>query len=142
MPGVAPWFCKAHSLPYFMIPLVAKGIIEPVQFADWAAPIIPVLKQDMVSVRICGDFKLTVNQVSKMDCYPISKLASDKLFTHLDLSQAYQQFLLDNESKDCRDKHSLWDIQVQSLAIWSIVSSRNISTYNGNTPPGHSKCCG
>ena len=35
-----------------------EGIIESVQFADWAVPIVPVVKQDKVSVRICGDFKL------------------------------------------------------------------------------------
>ena len=77
--------------------LLAQGIIEPVQFVDWAAPIVPVLKQDKVTVRICGDFKLTVNQASKLDRYPIpriedlfAKLAGGKLFAHLDLNQAYQ----------------------------------------------------
>ena len=81
-----------------MIPLVEKEldrpvaecIIEPVQFADWAAPTVPVLKQDKVFIRICGDFKLIVNQAYKLDCYPIpsiedsfEKLAGSKLFTHL-----------------------------------------------------------
>ena len=67
----------------------------------------PVLKQDNVSVRIFGDFKLTINQASKLDCYPIlriedllAKFTGGKKFTHLDLSQAYQQLLLDNELKD------------------------------------------
>ena len=85
--------------------LQKDGIIEPVQFADWAAPIVSVLKSDGKSVRICGDFKLTVNQASKLDRYPIpkiedllAKLAGGKLFTKLDMSQAYQQLLLDEES--------------------------------------------
>ena len=34
--------------------LVAEGIIEAVPISDWAAPIVPVLKQDKSSVRICG----------------------------------------------------------------------------------------
>ena len=45
--------------------------------------------------------------MSKLDRYPIpgiedpfAKLAGGKQFTHLDLSQVYQQLLLDNESKD------------------------------------------
>ena len=64
-----------------MVPLVEKEldrlvpegtctcIIEPVQFADWAVPMAPVLKQDKVSVRICGDFKPTINHASKLDHY-------------------------------------------------------------------------
>ena len=86
--------------------LVKLGIIEPVQFADWAAPIVPVLKADKRSVRICGDFKMTVNQASCLDRYPIPKvedlfacLHGGKNFTKLDMSQAYQQILLDEDSK-------------------------------------------
>ena len=65
-----------------------------------------VLKSDKSSVRICGDFKVTVNPVVKLDKYPIPKiedlfvhLAGGKTFTKLDLSQAYQQLPLDEESK-------------------------------------------
>ena len=65
---VKPKFCKARPVPYAMRALVEQeldrltkeGIIEPVQFAEWAAPIVPVLKSDKKSVRICGDFKLTI----------------------------------------------------------------------------------
>ena len=101
-------------MPYSMCSLVEKeldrliqeGILEPVQFANWAAPIVPVLKSDKASVRICGDFKLTVNQASKLDRYPIprvedlfAKLAGGQVFTKLDMSQAYMQLLLEEESK-------------------------------------------
>ena len=86
--------------------LVEQGILTPVPFADWAAPIVPVLKSDKRTVRICGDFKRTVNQVSKVDKYPIPKiedifasLSGGKSFTTLDMSQAYQQLLLDEPSK-------------------------------------------
>ena len=109
-----PRFCKARPVPYAMKKKVeeelerleAEGIIEPIQFADWAAPIVAVLKADGKSVRICGDFKVTVNRVSKLDRYPIPKiedllaqLAGGKAFTKLDMSQAYQQLLLEDESK-------------------------------------------
>ena len=86
--------------------LVKEGVISPVQYADWAAPIVPILKRDRKSVRICGDFKLTVNQASKLDRYPIPKIEDlfakvngGKVFRQLDLSQAYQQLLLEEESK-------------------------------------------
>ena len=76
--------------------LVEEGTVESVQFSDWAAPIVPMLKADKSSVRICGDFSLTVNQVPKLDWYPIPKiedllasLAGGKVFTKLDLIQAY-----------------------------------------------------
>ena len=60
------------------------------------------------SVRICGDYKLTVNQAAKLDPYPLPKiedlfaqLAGGKTFTKLDLAHAYQQIELDEDSKDC-----------------------------------------
>ena len=68
-PGAQPKYCKASSVPYAMSGkveeelerLMSEGIIESVQFADWAAPIVTVVKSDEKSLRICGDFKLTVN---------------------------------------------------------------------------------
>lgn len=114
-PTASPRFFKARSVPYSMQPLVEKvldklvtdDVIESVHFPDWAAPIVPVLKRDKTSVRICGDFKVTVNRVSKLDRYPIpkiedlfAKLAGGKKFSQLDMSQAYQQLLLDDQSKN------------------------------------------
>ena len=63
------------------------------------------MKQDG-SVRICGDYKGTVNQVLKLDNYPIPKtedllatLGGGNKFTKLDMSQAYQQLELEESSK-------------------------------------------
>ncbi|XP_042372461.1 uncharacterized protein K02A2.6-like [Plectropomus leopardus] len=113
-PEATPRFCKPRSVPYAMKGKVEEelerlqrlGIIEPVQFSRWAAPIVPVLKEDKTA-RICGDYKLTVNQVSKLEEYPLPRiedlfatLAGGKLFTKLDMSQAYQQLLLDEDSKE------------------------------------------
>ena len=82
--------------------LQQQGTLEPVYIAEWAASIV-VLKK---SVRICGDFSVTVNPVSKIDRYPIpnvedlfARLCKSKLFSKLDLSQAYQQLTLDENSK-------------------------------------------
>ena len=105
-------FCNARPVPYSMRPLVeeeleklvSQGVIEPVTFSDWAAPIVPVLKADKKSVRICGDFSTTVNKASRLDNYPIpkvedlfAKLRGGVIFTKLDMSQAYQQLSLDEE---------------------------------------------
>ena len=106
-------FCKARPVPYSMKVkieeeldrLLSLGILKPVQFSEWAMPIVPVLKSDR-SVRICGDFKVTVNPVAKLDCYPIPRiedllatLGGGKSFTKLDMSQAYQQVELEESSK-------------------------------------------
>ena len=67
-------FFKAHSVPLALKgkveaeldTLESIGIIFPVQFSKWAAPIVPVLKQNG-AVRICGDYKVTINQASLVD---------------------------------------------------------------------------
>ena len=41
--------------------------------SDISAPIVPILKPDGFSC-ICGDYKTTVNQVSKLDSYPSQRL--------------------------------------------------------------------
>ena len=100
-----PRFFKPRPLPYALKEKVEQeleclqkeGVITPVQFSDWAAPIVPVIKADG-NVRICGDYKVTVNRVSKLDAYPLPRvedlftaLAGGQLYTKLDLSHAYQQ---------------------------------------------------
>ena len=88
-PRATPRFCKARPVPYALKNMVEEeldrlqreDIIEPVQFAEWAAPIVPVVKKDKKSLRICGDFKRTVNSASKLDKYPIPKI--EDLFAQL-----------------------------------------------------------
>ena len=48
------------------------------------------------SVRLCGDYKITVNQASETDTYPLpridemlSSVAGGTVFSTLDLAQAY-----------------------------------------------------
>ena len=56
--------------------LLAEDIIEPVQYSNWAAQVVPVMKADK-TVRLCGDYKLTVNQVAKLDRYPLPRIEGD-----------------------------------------------------------------
>ena len=113
-PQALPRFCKARPVPYVLRDkvdaeldhLVSEGTLEPVQFSDWAAPIVVILKSDKTSVLICGDFKQTINPVSKLDKYPIPKvedlfatLSGGCVFSKIDLSQAYQQLPLNEESQ-------------------------------------------
>ena len=85
--------------------LEASGAIEPVMHSDWAAPIVPVPKKNG-KFRICGDYKVAINQELDVEQYPLPKpeylfatLAGGKKFSKLDLSQAYQQLPLDDEKQ-------------------------------------------
>lgn len=65
----------------------------------------PCYQQDG-SVRICGDYKITVYRALKSEVYPLPRidelfaaLAGGERFSKLDLSHAYQQLVLDDESQ-------------------------------------------
>ena len=111
--NATPKYFKARPLPYAMRDMVDKeldrlladDIIEPVQYSDWATPVVPVMKADK-SVRLCGDYKLTVNQVAKLDRYPIpriedlyAQLGNGTSYTKLDMRHAYEQIELHPESR-------------------------------------------
>ncbi len=81
------------------------NIISPVKFSEWAAPVVPVIKKNS-TIRLCGDYKVTVNQAANTEVYPLprmeevlSALSGGKVFSKIDLAQAYQQVLLDDDSK-------------------------------------------
>ena len=110
---VQPRYCKPRPVPLAMRAKVEselyrpqeEGVIRPVAFSEWAAPIVPVLKASG-DIRICGDYKVTINQAVKVDKYPIpniddlfTKVSGGQLFTTLDLSNAYQQVVLEEESR-------------------------------------------
>ena len=82
------------------------GVIEKVRYSEWAAPIVPVVKPDN-SIRVCGDYKVTVNSVLEFDQHPLSnpeellvELSGGEKFSKLDLSRTYQQILLDEDSRE------------------------------------------
>ena len=113
---VEPKNFKPRSVAYILKQKVADkldrlcnlcnlGIISPVKTAKWAIPIVPVVKKDG-TIRICGDFKSTVNQATHIETYPLarveelfSNLAGGKYFSKLGMSSAYLQFPLAELSK-------------------------------------------
>ena len=109
-----PKFFKARTLPLALREKVsdeldklqANGIIVPVKFSLWAAPVVPVIKRDG-NVRLCGDYKLTINSVANTEVYPLPRidelfaaLSGGKVFSKLDLSHAYLQLQLDESSQE------------------------------------------
>ena len=57
-PQAQPRFCKPCPVPFALRKKVEtsqeRGNYEPIECADWAAPIVPVVKGDG-SIRICGE---------------------------------------------------------------------------------------
>lgn len=111
--GARPVFIRARPLAYALRGPVERalqqhvrdGILTPVERSDWATPIVPVVKKDG-NIRICADYKLTLNKVLEVDRYPLPqvedllvRLHGGKRFSKIDLSQAYAQFLLDDSKK-------------------------------------------
>ena len=82
-----------------------KGILTKVEWSEWATPIVPVPKKDG-SVRICGDYKGTVNPELQAEQYPLpriedifAKLAGGQKFLKIDLRQAYHQLEMEEDSR-------------------------------------------
>ena len=107
-PTAQPKFHKPRSVPYALKGAIEQdlerleriSVIETIQYSDFAASTILVPKSGG-TVCICGDYKVTVNPVLKVDQYPVptaedlfATLAGGKTFTKLDLTQAYQQVVL------------------------------------------------
>ena len=100
-----PCYYKPRDIPLAITELInneidrllAEGIILPVTHSDWAAPVVPAVKADK-QIRLCGDYKITVNKCTTNDSYPLpkiedlyAKLSGGKIFTSLDLRHAYEQ---------------------------------------------------
>ena len=74
-----PVYKKARTVPYNLKPLVEKelqrledlGVIKPITFSEWASPTVNVVKSDGKNIRICADFKETINPVCNIDQYPL-----------------------------------------------------------------------
>uniref|UniRef100_T1IJY2 Reverse transcriptase domain-containing protein n=1 Tax=Strigamia maritima TaxID=126957 RepID=T1IJY2_STRMM len=84
--------------------LIQQAVLAPIKFNEWATPLVVLAKKGS-GIRICGDYRATINQALQPDPYPlpkipdiITRLPSARYFTKLDITQAYQQRLLDYSS--------------------------------------------
>ena len=112
-PGAQPKFHKARSVPFALKEAIGaeldrlerEGVLKKVDYAEWAAPVVAVPKGDG-QIRLCEDYKVTINPVLDVDKYPLPKkedllasLAGGQKFSKIDLTQAYQQMTLGDEAK-------------------------------------------
>ena len=89
-------FIKARLVPYAMKPKVdaelkrleREGILHKVKFSGWATPIVPVVKPKS-TVRICSDYKVTVNPQLQTEEYPLPRI--DNIFAKLAGGQKFKR---------------------------------------------------
>jgi len=109
-----PKFCLPRNVPLAIKPIVETeiekmvevGFWEKVSESDWATPLVPVMKADG-GVRLCGDYKVTVNPQLEVAQHPLptneelfSKLGNSSVFSKLDMCHAFQQLELDEASRE------------------------------------------
>ncbi|XP_053698934.1 uncharacterized protein K02A2.6-like [Sabethes cyaneus] len=109
-----PVFMKARTIPFAIRDtvereiknMVESGILKKVEHSEWATPVVPVMKSGN-RVRLCGDYKVTVNKCLLVDEHPLptidelfSNMADGKKFTKLDLAQAYLQIEVREENRE------------------------------------------
>ena len=74
---VEPVFCKPRPVPYALRErvdneinrLLQLGVFRPITHSAWAAPLVPIMKSDKQTVRLCGDYKVTLNKATITDQY-------------------------------------------------------------------------
>ena len=113
-PEGRPRFRKARPVPFALKSALESeldrlenmGILEKVTHSQWASPVVAVPKADG-RLRLCGDYKATLNPVLSVDQYPLPQpkelfatLAGGKKFSKIDLTSAYQQLTLEEKSRE------------------------------------------
>ena len=101
------------------------------------APIVPVVKSDG-SVRICGEYCLTVNQASRLDLYPLPRV--EELFATLaggkNLFKAGSQPCIfaattgDELQTVYNNQYPSRLVPVQQTTLWRVLCTRDISESN------------
>ncbi|XP_055522647.1 uncharacterized protein K02A2.6-like [Wyeomyia smithii] len=112
-PNAKPVFCSKRPVPFNTISLIDEeltrlqslGIITPIDFSEWAAPIVAVRKLNG-KVRICADYSTGLNDALEANHYPLptpeeifAQLNGSAVFSIIDLSDAYLQLEVDDEAK-------------------------------------------
>ncbi|XP_046389461.1 uncharacterized protein K02A2.6-like [Ischnura elegans] len=113
--GVKPIFCKPRQVPISfkakvekeLDRLVSEGCITKVDTYnnEWGTPLVPVLKPNF-NVRLCADYKVTINRYLDDVNHVMPRVEEifqavqgGKKFSKLDMSNAYNQLELGEETK-------------------------------------------
>ena len=109
-----PIMLKARSLPYALRDKVERElnsmietkILSKVEDSPWGTPLVPVEKDGGQSVRICGDYKSTLNKCVSTRQYPLptveecfNAVQGGQKFSKIDIKKAYNNLLIREEDR-------------------------------------------
>lgn len=109
--NATPVFKPKRNVPFSAMDAIEKEldrlqqleVIEKVNHTDWASPTVYVKKKNN-RIRVCGDFSTGLNDCLLDHNYPLpsaedlfSKLNGGKIFSKIDLSDAYLQIKISDE---------------------------------------------
>jgi hypothetical protein len=108
---------------------VLEGVISPVQHSEWATPIVPVVKGNG-TVRICGEYQVTLNRAAITDSYPLPRiddmvgsLSGGHAYTKLALAHAYHQIQLHETSRKLTTTNTQSAVSIQSITFRNFPST-------------------
>lgn len=101
-----PVYVRARNVPIALKSRVENelarleqdGTIYRIDNSDYGTPIVPVIKESG-EVRICGDYKITINPILKRDYYPLPRI--DELFANLSCGDKYSKIDLKHAYEQC-----------------------------------------
>lgn len=103
-----PVFRKARPIPFALRArvedelnrMVNDGVLEHVDYSEYATPIVPVIQGD--AIRVCADYSCTVNPQLEIPQHPLPRLEellfsirNCKIFAKLDIRKAYLSLPVD-----------------------------------------------
>lgn len=98
-------FAAAEDIERELKRLQSIGVITPINYSSYAAPLVAVKKQDG-STRICADYSRGLNDALEPNKHPLptpddifAQLSGKRIFSKIDLSDAFLQIELDDEAK-------------------------------------------
>ena len=93
--------------------LLETGVISPTNYSKWAAPIVIVKKPNGTIRLSCADFSTGLNEALESHQYPVpniedvmATLNGGVIFSQLDLSEAYLQVEVKEESRELLMVHT------------------------------------
>ena len=146
-PGAKPKFCKARPVPFALKAAIeqeldrleSEGILEKVSYSEWAATVVSVHKPEG-NIRLCGDYKVTINPQLEVDQYPLPKpdnifatLSGGKWFSKIDLKHAYQQIKLSESSRPLVTINTHRGVYISILdVVWGCLCPSSIPESDGH----------